>query len=108
MECKRIVLTMAYLFNIPIPETHYDRSWFDIKSEALGGAPGIWTHVNYRRDKSDCIPQPEFINMLNEVSGEAKTFKPQFSDLESIIEKDISEIPADDVLNYSHDLNEEA
>ena len=31
---------------------------------ALQGKPGIWTHVSYRYDKSDCHPQPQLIDML--------------------------------------------
>lgn len=38
---------------------------FDVSKEALSGSGGLWTHVNYRKDKSDCHPQPELIEMLN-------------------------------------------
>jgi N-acetyl-anhydromuramyl-L-alanine amidase AmpD len=31
---------------------------------ALQGNEGVWTHVSYRYDKSDCHPQPELIKML--------------------------------------------
>lgn len=34
---------------------------------ALSGKPGIWTHVSYRYDKSDCHPQPELISMLKSI-----------------------------------------
>jgi|JFJP01.1.fsa_nt_gi hypothetical protein len=37
--------------------------WKPIQA-ALDGKAGIWTHVSYRYDKSDCHPQPELINML--------------------------------------------
>lgn len=38
---------------------------FNVSKEALNGAGGLWTHVNYRKDKTDCHPQPELIQMLN-------------------------------------------
>ena len=25
---------------------------------------GLWTHTNVRKDKFDCSPQPELVNML--------------------------------------------
>lgn len=38
---------------------------FNVSKDALNGASGLWTHVNYRKDKTDCHPQPELIQMLN-------------------------------------------
>ena len=37
---------------------------FDLKEEALKGSPGLWTHSNVRKDKSDCFPQPELISLI--------------------------------------------
>lgn len=37
---------------------------FAIQQAALEGQPGLWTHTNVRRDKSDCSPQPELIDLL--------------------------------------------
>jgi len=31
---------------------------------AYSQAKGIWTHVSYVPDKSDCQPQPELVNLL--------------------------------------------
>jgi len=42
---------------------YYDDMW-NVSDNALSGVPGIWTHVSYRTDKSDCHPQPELIQML--------------------------------------------
>jgi hypothetical protein len=42
----------------------YNPDMWDISDKALGGKPGLWTHVSYRSDKSDCHPQPELIEML--------------------------------------------
>jgi hypothetical protein len=46
-----------------IPVDYNDDMW-DISKNALSGKSGIWTHVCYRTDKSDCHPQPELIEML--------------------------------------------
>ena len=42
----------------------YNKNMWDVSSDALNGVNGIWTHVSYRPDKSDCHPQPELIEML--------------------------------------------
>jgi len=39
-----------------------------VSKNALNGISGIWTHVSYRNDKSDCHPQPELIQMLRNLS----------------------------------------
>ncbi len=48
-------------FNIPLT---YDPRMWDICKDALRGVPGIWAHVSYRRDKSDCHPSERLIKML--------------------------------------------
>jgi N-acetyl-anhydromuramyl-L-alanine amidase AmpD len=42
----------------------YNEDMWDMSSNALKGANGIWTHVAVRSDKSDCHPQPELIEAL--------------------------------------------
>lgn len=42
----------------------YNEDMWDISKNALLGAGGIYTHVSYRTDKVDMFPQPELINML--------------------------------------------
>lgn len=37
---------------------------FNYNLKALNGEIGLWTHTNVRRDKFDCHPQPELINMI--------------------------------------------
>jgi len=46
-----------------IPLTYHEDMW-NVSTKALNGENGIWTHVSFRTDKSDCHPQPELINML--------------------------------------------
>lgn len=46
-----------------IPFNYREEIW-DVSDAALGGEPGLYTHVSYRPDKSDCHPQPELVEML--------------------------------------------
>lgn len=41
---------------------------FDINSYAMQGREGVWTHVNYRKDKFDCYPSKKLIDMLYKLS----------------------------------------
>lgn len=75
-SCRKLILSMAWFFNIPIPDRTYDTAWFDFNSRAAYD-PGIWTHTNVRKDKSDCFPQPELIAMLNRLHGDYKNFDPR-------------------------------
>ena len=40
---------------------------FELDDEALNGKAGLFTHTNYRKDKSDCSPQPELLKMILEL-----------------------------------------
>lgn len=42
----------------------YKAGMWDVSKEACAGGGGIYTHVSYRADKSDCHPQPELIELL--------------------------------------------
>jgi N-acetyl-anhydromuramyl-L-alanine amidase AmpD len=53
-------------WNIPLD---YNAGMWDINKDALEGKPGVYTHVSYRSDKSDCHPQPELIQMLKSLSN---------------------------------------
>ena len=46
-----------------IPLDYHPNMW-DYNQSAILGAAGIWSHTSYRKDKSDCFPQPELIAML--------------------------------------------
>ena len=48
-------------YGIPLD---YQRGMWNRSENARLGKPGIWTHVSFRTNKSDCHPQPELINML--------------------------------------------
>jgi len=104
-ECERLILTMAYLFDIPLKEKTYDRNWFEINEEAKKGEPGLWTHANVRSDKTDCFPQPELLTMLNGLYEKYQQFEPNMFTLESIHKFSPSDMKMEDVQNYSNDLN---
>lgn len=38
---------------------------FDLKDDAAKGSPGLWTHSNVRKDKTDCFPQPELVSLIH-------------------------------------------
>lgn len=42
----------------------YNIDMWDVSKLTLSGNPGIYTHVSFRKDKSDCHPQKELIKML--------------------------------------------
>jgi hypothetical protein len=46
-----------------IPKTYFPDMW-ELNSQAIAGQKGVFTHVSYRKDKSDMHPQPELIEML--------------------------------------------
>ena len=48
-------------YKIPL---NYNEDMWALSNKALAGQTGVWTHVSFREDKSDCHPQPELIQML--------------------------------------------
>ena len=52
-------------YNIPI--CYHEDIW-DVTDRALRGQDGLFTHVSYRDDKSDCHPQKELIQMLKSLT----------------------------------------
>lgn len=49
-----------------IPLTYHADMWA-VSDLALAGEPGVWTHVSFLGEKSDCHPQPELIEMLQNI-----------------------------------------
>lgn len=60
---KLLILYLCEKYNIP-PRLNPD-IW-DINQQALNGLQGIFTHVSFRKDKSDCQPQQELKSLLVE------------------------------------------
>ena len=41
---------------------------FEFNTDAYYGKQfGLWTHTNVRKDKFDCFPQPELVEMLKNI-----------------------------------------
>jgi len=58
---RQLILFWHTRYGIPID---YHPDMWDVSKDALKGKPGVYTHVSYRYDKSDCHPQPDLIDML--------------------------------------------
>lgn len=58
---RQLLVFWNKTYNIPLD---YHEDMWDVSSDALSGKDGIWTHVSFREDKSDCHPQPELVEML--------------------------------------------
>jgi N-acetyl-anhydromuramyl-L-alanine amidase AmpD len=66
-QLESLKLLLQYLCETyNIPKTYIPEMW-EISKSALRGDKGIFTHVSYRKDKSDCHPQKELIKILNEI-----------------------------------------
>lgn len=66
-QLKSLQILVNYLcetFNIP---KTYNSDMWEYSRMAMKGNPGIYTHVSYRKDKSDCFPQKELIEMLDKL-----------------------------------------
>lgn len=66
---KTLLLDIAARHTIDLHEGIYKmlkngKKAFELQTSALAGKPGIWTHSNFRRDKSDCSPQEALIEMI--------------------------------------------
>lgn len=61
LSINRMVVYLCDKFGIP---KAYNPDMWDVSKNALGSKPGVWTHVSYRADKSDMMPQPELIQMF--------------------------------------------
>ena len=55
---RQLLVFWSERYKIPLD---YKEDMWDISNKALAGETGVWTHVSFRTDKSDCHPQPELI-----------------------------------------------
>ena len=63
-QLASLKLLLQYLCETyKIPNTYNAEMW-EISKSALRGDKGIFTHVSYRKDKSDCHPQKELVEVL--------------------------------------------
>lgn len=65
---KNLIL---YLHNkypsIPLKTPLLNISGYDINNDAIKGLPGVYTHINYRKDKYDFPPIKKLIDMLKTI-----------------------------------------
>ncbi len=52
--------------NYNIPKIYHPEMW-GLSNTAIRGNKGIFTHVSYRKDKSDCHPQKELVDVLKSI-----------------------------------------
>jgi N-acetyl-anhydromuramyl-L-alanine amidase AmpD len=62
---RKLLIFWNEKYGIPLD---YNEDMWALSSVALGGKAGVWTHVSFREDKSDCHPQPELIQMLKSLA----------------------------------------
>ena len=63
---RKLLIYLMTKHDIKIEHGIYDWNWFSYDSSyKQPGQEGLRTHVNVRKDKTDCFPQKELIDMLN-------------------------------------------
>lgn len=63
-QLKSMQILVNYLcetYGIP---KNYNSDMWEYSRSAMKGSTGIFTHVSFRKDKSDCFPQSELIEIL--------------------------------------------
>ncbi len=66
-QLKALQILVNYLcetYNIP---KNYNADMWEYSRMAMNGNPGIYTHVSFRKDKSDCFPQVELIKKIQDL-----------------------------------------
>ena len=63
---KKLLVFLCNKYNI---SKKYNEDMWNISTKALDGENGIWTHISYRTDKTDCPPQPKLIKILKELQN---------------------------------------
>jgi hypothetical protein len=58
---RNLLKYLCLTYNIP---KSYNFDMWQISRSALSGNQGIYTHLSFRRDKSDCHPQKELVELL--------------------------------------------
>jgi N-acetyl-anhydromuramyl-L-alanine amidase AmpD len=61
ISLTQLLRYLCETYNIP---KKYNSDMWDYSKVAVRGDKGIFTHVSYRKDKSDCHPQKELIDVL--------------------------------------------
>lgn len=58
---KKLLVYWHERYKIPLD---YKEDMWNISDKALSGEAGVWSHVSYRSDKSDCHPDEGLVRML--------------------------------------------
>ena len=65
---EKLLLFLVDKYQIKVQKS-FDKTWFEYKQDVINNClPGIWTHVNVRKDKSDSYPDDRLLNMLNRIA----------------------------------------
>ena len=68
VSLEKLICFLVERYNIKV-QSGFDESWFDYKEDVINKTlPGIWTHVNVRKDKTDSYPDTRLIELLNRIS----------------------------------------
>ena len=61
LSVEKLLIFWHNRYNIPLK---YNENMWDVNDDALSGKAGVWTHTSFRKDKSDCYPDPRLIGLL--------------------------------------------
>lgn len=65
---EKLLCFLIEKYNIKV-QASFDKNWFDYKEELMSSTlPGIWTHVNVRKDKFDSYPDHRMLELLNRIA----------------------------------------
>jgi hypothetical protein len=65
---EKLLMFLVKKYNIPV-QNSFDKAWFEYMPELIANCtPGIYTHVNVRKDKTDSYPDDRLIELLNRIS----------------------------------------
>ncbi len=68
-QLKSLQILVNYLCETyNIPKTYNDDMW-EVSDNALNGKGGIYTHVSFRKDKSDCFPQTDLTRIIMDLKN---------------------------------------
>jgi hypothetical protein len=67
-QLKSLQILVNYLCETHnIPKTYNPEMW-EYSRSAMNGSPGIYSHLSFRKDKSDCFPQKELIAIIQNLN----------------------------------------
>lgn len=67
---EKLLKVLIKKYNIKV-QASFDESWYEYNQNLIDKTlPGIWTHTNVRKDKSDVYPDKRILEMLNRLGKE--------------------------------------